>query len=140
MTESLADLYQAALQRYNDGEAAETLIPVFKEICDRGGRKNAAAWSSLAWLYMLADKPEKAVKAAQKGVKADSRAPQARINLALALLDSGEKGVRKHIEVAQESMSLSTELRDDVLENIKDGLERKPDWDSLKRVQKWLFE
>ncbi|MEM8639562.1 MAG: hypothetical protein AAGG51_12215 [Cyanobacteria bacterium P01_G01_bin.54] len=140
MTESLADLYQAAVQRYNDGETAANLIPVFREICDRSGRKNAAAWSSLAWLYLLDDKPEKAVRAAQKGVKADSHAPQARINLALAMLDSGEKGVRKHIEVAQETMSLSSELRDDVLENIKDGLERKPDWANLKRVQKWLFD
>lgn len=138
MTESVADLYQAGLERYNAGEDPETLIPVFKEICDRA-KKNAAAWSSLAWLYLLTDNPSAALRAAQKGVKVDSRAPQARINLALALLDCGEKGVRPHIEAAQEMMAMSTELRDDVAENIQDGLSRRPDWESLLRVQKWLF-
>lgn len=139
MTDSLAELYDSALQRYNDGEAPETLIPVFKDICDRGG-KSAAAYSSLAWLYLLADQPQKALKVAQKGVKADKHAPQGQINLALALLDSGGKGVRKHIEKAQEMIGLSEDLRNDVMENIQDGLKRKPNWNSLQRVQRWLFE
>lgn len=139
MTDSLAELYDAALKRYNDGEAPETLIPVFKDLCDRGG-KSAAAYSSLAWLYLLADQPQKALKAAQRGVKADKHAPQGQINLALALLDSGGKGVRKHIEKAQEMIGLSDDLRDDVIDNIQDGLKRKPDWSSLQRVQRWLFE
>ena len=138
MTQTVESIFDEALERYKAGADAAELIPVFKDLCDRGGRA-APAYSSLAWLYLLTEQPQKALKAAQKGVKADKHAPQGQINLALALLDSGEKGVRKHIEKAQEMLSLSDELRNDVMENIKDGLERKPDWESLQRVQRWLF-
>jgi len=37
-------------------------------------------------------------------------------------------------------MAASDEIRNDVRENIQDGFERKPDWESLKRVNKWLFD
>ncbi|MDB9314490.1 hypothetical protein PN462_15365 [Spirulina sp. CS-785/01] len=137
MSESVASLYESGLERYQAGESPETLIPVFKEICDRA-RKNAAAWSSLAWLYLLADKPNQALRAAQKSVKMDKKAPQVRINLALAMLETGQKGVRTHIEAAQEMMALSSEIRQDIEENIADGLNRKPDWEALHRVKQWL--
>jgi hypothetical protein len=54
------------------------------------------------------------------------------------MLDSGEKGVREHIETIQQVISLDREIRQDVEENIADGLERKPDWKSLQRVKDWL--
>ncbi|MBP0019962.1 MAG: hypothetical protein J7647_20720 [Cyanobacteria bacterium SBLK] len=139
MVESVASLYENGLERYKNGESPESLIPVFKEICDRA-KKNATAWSSLAWLYLLVDKPQQALKAAQKGVKLDKNSPQGRINLALALLDTGTKGVRDHIEAVQRVMAFSAEVRQEIQENIQDGLERKPDWDNLIRIQKWLFE
>lgn len=139
MTDSVATLYESGLERYQAGESPETLIPVFREVCDRA-RKNAAAWSSLAWLYLLCDKPTAALKAAQKGMKLDPKAPQVRINLALAMLDAGQTGVRSHIEAAQDMMALSEEIRQDVLENIEDGLTRKPDWKSLQRVKQWLAD
>ncbi len=139
MTDSVAALYESGLERYQAGESPETLIPVFREVCDRA-RKNAAAWSSLAWLYLLCDKPAAALKAAQKGMKLDPKAPQVRINLALAMLDAGQTGVRSHIEAAQDMMALSEEIRQDVLENIEDGLTRKPDWKSLQRVKQWLAD
>ena len=87
----------------------------------------------------MSDKPELALKAAKKSVKIDSRPPQARINLALAMLDTGAKGVRDHIEAAQQMMSLDEEIHKDIVENIEDGLSRKPDWKSLQRVKKWLL-
>ncbi|HAC64454.1 MAG TPA: hypothetical protein DCF68_13175, partial [Cyanothece sp. UBA12306] len=69
------------------------------------------AWACLAWLYLLTDKPERALKAATRSVKIDDRPPQARINLALAMLDTGAKGVRPHIEAAEQMMSLDEGLR-----------------------------
>jgi predicted Zn-dependent protease len=137
MTESVTPLFEEGLKRYQAGEDPETLLPVFQDVCDRAP-KNASAWACLAWLYLLLDKPKTALKAAQKSVKLDAASPQARVNLALALLDAGEKGVRPHIQVVQQIMTLDGDLRKDIEENIEDGLTRKPDWDSLKRIKSWL--
>lgn len=137
MTETETTLFEEGLKRYQAGEEPETLLPVFQDICDRAP-KNASAWACVAWLYLLMDKPKNALKAAQKSVKLDATSPQSRINLALALLDSGEKGVRPHIQVVQQIMTLDADIRQDIEENIEDGLNRKPDWDSLKRIKSWL--
>ncbi|PSF39039.1 hypothetical protein C7H19_03010 [Aphanothece hegewaldii CCALA 016] len=137
MTEIATTLFEEGLKRYQEGEAPEVLLPVFQDICDRTP-KNASAWACVAWLYLLMDKPKTALKAAQKSVKLDATSPQARINLALAILDSGEKGVRPHIQVVQQIMTLDAEIRKDIEENIEDGLSRKPDWESLKRIKSWL--
>ena len=139
MTESVDNLLDRGLERYQAGEKVEDLIPYFQELCDRAPR-NATAWSCLAWLYLLTDQENKALKAAQKSVKLESKAPQARINLALAMLDAGQKGVRQHIEMAQQIMSLDNQIASSIQENIEDGLARKPDWQSLQRVKKWLVD
>jgi predicted Zn-dependent protease len=141
LTESpeLADaLFDQAIERYRAGESADTLIPVFKEICDRA-RKNSSAWTCLAWLYLLEGKSNLAYTAASKAVKLNAQDPQARVNLVLAMLDLSKKGIRPHIEVAQQVMMAVAELHDEVQQNIQDGLSRKPDWENLKRVQAWLF-
>jgi tetratricopeptide (TPR) repeat protein len=138
MTESLTSLYEQGLERYQAGEDPETLIPFFQELC-RQSPKDSSAWCSLAWLYLIADKPKQALKIAQKAVKIDPRPPQVQINLALALLDSGEKGVRDRIELAKQIMAASEEIRSETIENIEDGLKRKPDWKSLQKVKNWLL-
>ncbi|MEC4804024.1 MAG: hypothetical protein SAJ12_00530 [Jaaginema sp. PMC 1079.18] len=137
-TETAESLYEQSLERYQAGEDPANLIPVFKDLCDRAPR-SAAVWTSLAWLYLLEEKPKSALKAAQKAVKCDGKAPQARVNLALAMLETNSKGVRPQIEALEEMLNLSPELRQDVEANLKDGLERKPDWASLKRVYNWLL-
>lgn len=139
MSESVDNLLDKGLERYQAGEKSEDLIPYFQELCDRAPR-NSNAWSCLAWLYLLTEQGKKALKAAQKSTKIESKAPQARINLALAMLEVGEKGVRKHIEMVQQIMSLDSQIAQDIHENIEDGLARKPDWENLKRVKKWLTE
>lgn len=139
MSETANELFDAGLERYNAGEGPDTLIPVFKDICDRSP-KLAAAWSCLAWLYLLENKPEQAYKVAQKGVKLDQNAPQGRVNLVLAMLETGQKGVREHIEVVKQLMAHDSEVQRDLSESIEDGLTRKPDWKSLARVKTWLTE
>ena len=139
MSESIETLLDRGLEKYQAGEQPEDLIPYFQEICDRAPR-NATAWSCLAWLYLLTEQEKKALKAAQKSVKIENKAPQARINLALAMLEVGEKGVRQHIEMAQRIMALDNQIASDIQDNIEDGLTRKPDWESLKRVKKWLVD
>ncbi|MGF1523920.1 MAG: tetratricopeptide repeat protein [Leptolyngbyaceae cyanobacterium] len=139
MTESTEALFEQGLERYKAGASASELIPVFKEVCDRAP-KSGAAFTCLAWLYLLDEKANAAYKTAQKAVKLNAQDPQARVNLAIALLEVGKKGVRDHIEAASEVMALSEELREEVQHNIEEGLSRKPDWKSLQRIQKWLFE
>lgn len=139
MTETANELFDAGLERYNAGEGPETLIPVFKDVCDREP-KLAASWSCLAWLYLLENKPEQAYKFAQKGVKLDQNAPQGRVNLVLAMLETGQKGVRQHIDAVKQMIAHSSEVQDELTQSIEDGLTRKPDWKSLNRVKTWLAE
>ncbi|MEM1310677.1 MAG: hypothetical protein AAF892_15910 [Cyanobacteria bacterium P01_D01_bin.71] len=138
-TESAESLFEQGIEQYKAGAAASELIPVFKEVCDRAP-KSSAALTCLAWLYLLEDKPNSALKVAQKAVKLTPQDPQGRINLALAMLETGKKGVRDHIDEALQVMMLSSDLKDEVQQNLEEGLSRKPEWNSLKRVHKWLFE
>ena len=139
MNPTADDLFKEGYEQYQAGASPETLIPIFKEVCDRDP-KNGFAFASLAWLYLLEDKPKLAFKAAQKSVKIEPRAPQSRINLVLAMIETQTKGVREHIEYVQRLMGQDEELRSDIIENIEDGLARKPDWKGLQRVKAWLIE
>jgi hypothetical protein len=93
-TQSADELFDEGLERYKAGESIATLIPTFKSVCDRT-KKNSSAFTCLAWLYLLNDEPALALATAQKAVKLNPQDPQARVNLALAMLDSGKKGVRE---------------------------------------------
>jgi Flp pilus assembly protein TadD len=139
MSQTVEALFDEGIERYKAGEAPEALIPVFKEVCDRS-RKNSSAWTCLAWLYLLLDKPSQAYDAANKAVKLNPQDSQARVNLVLAMLDNDKKGVRSHVEMVQQLIFAVPELRDEVLQNIEDGLARKPDWKSMERVKAWLIE
>lgn len=139
MTQTIESLFDEGIERYKAGEEPDVLIPVFKEVCDRAP-KSSAAWTCLSWLYLLTDKANKAHEAAQKAVKLNSQDPQARLNLALAMLETDKKGVRKHIEIVQQIIMISAELREEIEQNIQDGLTRKPGWASLERAKFWLFE
>lgn len=140
MTETTVEaLFDQGLERYRAGESAAELLPLFKEVCDRTP-KSSSAWTCLAWLYLLDNKPTQAVKAAQKAVKLNPQDPQARVNLAVAMLETAQKGVREHVEIAGQLVMAVPELRDEVKQNFEDGLSRKPDWKSLQRVKNWLFE
>ena len=133
------ELFKEGYDRYQAGDAPADLIPVFKEVCEKAP-KNGNAWASLAWLYLLENKPAPALKAAKTAVKLNPHDPQARINLAAAMLELKEKGVRPHVEVTQQLLMASEELLDEVKKNFEEGLSRKPDWKSLARVKQWLFE
>ncbi|MEA5450641.1 hypothetical protein VB780_18830 [Leptolyngbya sp. CCNP1308] len=137
MTQTVETLFDEGIERYKAGEDPAELIPVFKEVCDRAP-KSAAAWACLAWLYLLTDKPNAGLKAAQKAVKLNPQDPQGRVNLAVAMLDAGKPGVREHVEIAGQVMTVADDLKKEVMDSINDGLVRKPDWKSLSRVKQWL--
>ena len=81
--QTLETKFDEGIARYKEGESADSLLPTFKEICTQAP-KNSAAQTCLAWLYLLADKPNAAYKAAQRAVKIAPQDPQARVNLAIA--------------------------------------------------------
>jgi predicted Zn-dependent protease len=137
MKQTVESLFQESVERYQAGESPATLIPMFQEICDRAP-KNSPAWTCLAWLYLLTNKPTQAYKAAQRAIKLNPEDAQARVNLAIAMLETGQKGVRPHIELVQQLMVVP-ELQAEIKENFEEGLSRKPDWPSLMRVQSWIL-
>lgn len=137
MTQTVETLFDEGIERYKAGEDPAELIPVFKDLCDRAP-KSSAAWACLAWLYLLTDKPNAGLKAAQKSVKLNPQDPQSRVNLAVAMLDAGKPGVREQVEIAEQVMTVADDLRAEVMQSIDDGLARKPDWKSLARVKQWL--
>ncbi|QOV21634.1 tetratricopeptide repeat protein [Anabaenopsis elenkinii] len=139
MAQTVEFLFDTGLERYKAGEAPESLIPVFKEVCDRAP-KTSSAWICLAWLYLLENQPNLAYKAAQKAVKLNPQDPQARINLAVSMLETGQKGLREHIDFVKQLIFVNPEWESDIKDSIADGLSRKPDWQSLAKVKGWLFE
>ncbi len=139
MADTVEALFEEGLERYNAGETPTNLLPLFKEVCDRSP-KSSPAWTCLAWLYLLDNKPTQAAKAAQKAVKLNPQDPQARVNLAIAMLETAQKGVREHVDMASQLITVVPELKEEVERNFEDGLSRKPDWKSLLRVKQWLFE
>jgi predicted Zn-dependent protease len=139
MTNTVESLFDIGLERYKAGESAASLIPVFKEVCDRSP-KSSSAWTCLAWLYLLENKANLAFKAAQKAVKLNPQDPQARINLAVAMLETKQKGLREHVDFAQQLIFVNKEWEDEVKNSIEDGLTRKPDWQSLAKVKGWIFD
>ena len=92
----------------------------------------------MSWLYLLMQNNLEALKSARQAVKLNNQDPQARMNLALALLATNTKGVREHIELIKRMMIMMPELEDEIKESIEDGFERYPDWPELKKIQKWL--
>jgi hypothetical protein len=136
MTEavSVETLFDQGLERYKAGESAADLLPLFKEVCDRAP-KSSSAWTCLSWLYLLDSKPTQAYK-----VKLNPQDPQARVNLAMAMLETAQKGVRQHVEIAGQIILVSPELKEEVQQNFEEGLSRRPDWKSLNRIKSWLFE
>jgi tetratricopeptide (TPR) repeat protein len=137
-TTTVEELFDKGLERYSAGEAPQTLIPVFREVCDRAQR-NSPALTCLAWLYLLEGKATLALKAAQKAIKLNPQDPQARINLVMAMLDTNQKGVRPHIEIIQQLLMVP-ELREEVEKSFADGLKRNPEWASLIKVKSWVLE
>lgn len=134
--DALKSEFDAAIARYEAGEAASTLIPTFESLSARF--RNDAVWTCLAWLYLLEGKAEKALKAAKVAVRANPTDAQARLNLSLAMLETGAKGVRAEIEAVKQLVARDTELRQIVKNNLEEGQKRRKDWQFITRVQAWL--
>ena len=132
-----ASLFEQALARYAEGAPLAELVEDFQTIT-RQNPGQSAGWTCLAWLQLLNDQPLEALRSARMAVKLNPQDPQARVNLSLALLETGTKGVREHIEIVQRVIVMAPELGSELNESIADGLNRKPGWAAMLKVQAWL--
>ena len=137
MESSQESLFEQAMARYQAGADAAENLPDFLKITEAAPRQSAG-WTCLAWLQLLCEQPEEALRSARFAVKLNGQDPQARINLSLALLETQSKGVRDHIQVVQQIMALAPEMEDDLKASIADGLKRRPGWKALEKVKSWL--
>ena len=130
-------LFDKAMARYESGTDALELIKDF-EIITSTAPNQSSGWTCLAWLLLLSDQNESALRSARRAVKLNRQDPQARINLCLALLDTNSKGVREHIEFLQRVVMAVPDLEKELKRSIEDGLSRKPQWLALVKIKNWL--
>ena len=130
-------LFDNAMARYQSGEEASKLIKDFEEITSISPNQSAG-WTCLSWLQLLCNENHNALRSARVAVKLNPQDPQSRINLTIALLETNSKGVREHIEFVKRALLIVPDLEKELKDSVKDGLNRKPDWNSLKKIQSWL--
>jgi len=130
-------LFEQALKSYNEGAPLSEVIASFQEITQQDPRLSAG-WTCLAWLQLLDNQAQTALRAARMAVKLNPQDPQARINLSLAMLENNVKGVREQIELVQRVRLMAPEIGEELDNSIADGLARRPDWQALQKVKAWL--
>ena len=129
--------FNAALSRYEAGEDLLPLVDDFKKIINQIPN-HFAAWTCLAWLYLLLKNNNDALFAAKQAVKLNGQDLQARMNLSLALLATNTKGVRENIDLIKRIIIMAPDLEEDLKLSVEDGFSRYPEWPELKKVKKWL--
>ena len=129
--------FNAALSRYEAGEDLLSVVDDFKEIINQIPN-HFAAWTCLAWLYLLLQDNNEALFAAKQAVKLNSQDLQARMNLSLALLATNTKGVRENIDLIKRIMLMAPDLEKDLKLSVEDGFSKYPEWPELKKIKKWL--
>ncbi|QNG29423.1 hypothetical protein [Synechococcus sp. LTW-R] len=130
-------LFEQALKSYNEGAPLSEVIASFQQITQQDPRLSAG-WTCLAWLQLLDNQAQTALRSARMAVKLNPQDPQARINLSLAMLENNVKGVREHIELVQRVRVMAPEIGEELDSSIADGLGRRPDWQALQKVKAWL--
>jgi predicted Zn-dependent protease len=136
-SDSPSSLFEQAISRYQEGAPPEAVIEDFLAITEQTPRQSAG-WTCLAWLQLLMDQPEAALHSARTAVRLNPQDPQARINLSVAMLETGAKGVREHIDVVKRVKLMAPELAEELDGAIADGMQRKPGWPALAKVHAWL--
>ncbi len=129
--------FEQALRAYRHGASGEDLLPVFVNIV-RASPNHGPAWTCLCWLQLLANRPLAALRSGRMAVRVNPHDPQAHLNLSLAMLETNTKGVRQHIHQIQKVLAMSPQLREELQQSVADGLERRGDWQALRKVRDWL--
>jgi len=134
---NIEEEFNVALSRYESGGDLLPLVDDFKKIINQIPN-HFAAWTCLAWLYLLLKNNNEALFAAKQAVKLNGQDLQARMNLSLALLATNTKGVRDNIDLIKRIIIMAPDLEEDLRLSVEDGFSRYPEWPELKKVKKWL--
>ena len=137
MDQSEESLFEETMERYKAGSPPEELIKDFEKITS-SNPSNAAGWTCLSWLQLLCNENQNALRSARVAVKLNPQDPQSRINLTIALLETNSKGVREHIEFVKRALLIVPDLEKELKDSLNDGINRKPNWNSLKKIKSWL--
>ena len=81
------NLFDQAMSRYQSGEDVNEVLKDFEKITSISPNQSAG-WTCLAWLQLLCDLKEDALRSARMAVRLNGQDPQARVNLSLALLET----------------------------------------------------
>ena len=135
--DDLENYFNNALSRYQSGDDLLTLIEDFKQITIQMPN-HFAAWTCLSWLYLILKSNEEALFAARQAVRLNGQDPQARMNLALALLATNTKGVREHITIIKRIIMMGPDVEEELKSSINDGFSKYPKWPEMKKVKNWL--
>ena len=130
-------LLEQAVSRYLAGTSATDLLDDFATITAAEPHQSSG-WTCFAWLQLLCNQPENALRSARVAVRLNGQDLQARINLSLAMLETGTKGVRDHIKIVQQVITLSPDMVHELRESVADGLQRRPGWPALLKIKAWL--
>ncbi len=137
MESNSENLFDKAMSRYQSGEEASKLLEDFEKITSLAPNQSSG-WTCLAWLQLLCNLNQDALRSARIAVKLNAQDPQARINLSLALLETNSKGVRDHIDFVKKALLIVPEVEKELRLSIEDGLNRKPGWKALNKIRTWL--
>lgn len=131
--------FEVGLELYEQKAPYEQIIPLFEQGLTLAQR-DSVGYTCLAWLHLLRNENDDAAKGlvyAQKAVRLDAGNAQANFNLVLAMLLNNASGVRQEFQRAMSKLN-TQEDRQEVIENLNDAIERRPDLEAAKKILKWM--
>ncbi len=133
--------FEQGLELYEKKAPYEEIIPLFEQGLNLAPR-DSIGYTCLAWLHLLRGEGEDNAKSlvyAQKATRLDPNNTQAHFNLVLSMLVNGVKGVRQEFQRALAKLQ-TTDEEQEVLGNLEDALERRPDFEQARKLLSWITE
>lgn len=131
--------FEQGLELYEQKAPLNEVVELFEQGLLISPRESSGH-TCLAWLLLLrqeGDDASKALAYAIQAVRLDRHNFQAHFNLVLAMLVNGQAGVRKEFQQAL-SKCLHEEDVAEVVANLKDALERRPDFPEASKMLNWI--
>lgn len=131
--------FERGLELYEQKAPYDEIIPLFEQGLTIAPR-DSIGYTCLAWLHLLRNQDDDAGKGlvfAQKAVRLDPANAQAHFNLVLAMLIGKISGVRQEFQRAMSKLG-SVEERQEVINNLNDALERRPDLAEASKILDWM--
>lgn len=137
-TQQEKNIFEIGVELYDSKAPFEEVIPVFEQAV-KEYPKDSAGWTCLAWLRLLRNEgtdAEQAFEEAKKASRMDHANAQAHFNMILAMLIMGKTGVRGELNKAMQKCT--PDDFKEVLGNLNDALERRPDFSEAKKLLGWI--